>query len=125
MDLRGPDDAGRREAFRAVTEAIHAAAAKRQAKADVTVIHESASVPCSPVMIEAIERAIVRAGIRPARLPSGAGHDAAAMAELVDVGVIFLRCEGGVSHTPEERASPADVAAGIEIILHVLDELEG
>ena len=76
-------------------------------------------------MIEIIERAIAAVGIEPVRMPSGAGHDAAAMAELCDVGMIFVRNERGISHNPAERTSEEDVTAGINIMMKVLDEMEG
>ncbi|HCR59809.1 MAG TPA: Zn-dependent hydrolase, partial [Raoultella sp.] len=46
-------------------------------------------------------------------LPSGAGHDAIAMAERWPVGMLFVRCKGGVSHHPAESVTAADVALAI------------
>jgi allantoate deiminase len=43
-------------------------------------------------------------------LLSGAGHDAMAVAEVAPVGMVFVRCRGGVSHNPAEYAAPEDVA---------------
>lgn len=45
-------------------------------------------------------------------LVSGAGHDAMAMARACPIGMLFVRCRGGVSHSPEEFAAPDDIAAG-------------
>jgi len=48
-------------------------------------------------------------GLEACRLPSGAGHDAMVMAELTDVGMLFVRCgNGGISHSPLETLSEAD-----------------
>lgn len=124
VDLRAPGDAARASAVAAVTQAIQNAGQKRQVEARVSVIHEAASTACSQKMITVIEKAIAATGITPTQIPSGAGHDAAAMAGMCDVGMIFLRCDGGISHNPAERASQADVAAGIAVILRVLDALE-
>jgi allantoate deiminase len=55
-------------------------------------------------------------------LPSGAGHDAAAMADLAPVGMIFVRCEGGVSHNPAESITAADAEAGMRVLLQVLND---
>lgn len=49
-------------------------------------------------------------------LVSGAGHDAAVMAQVCPVAMLFVRCRGGVSHHPEEYASPADIAAGLSVL---------
>jgi len=47
------------------------------------------------------------------RLTSGAGHDAVALAELTAVSMLFVRCEGGISHNPAETVRTEDVAAAI------------
>jgi allantoate deiminase len=45
-------------------------------------------------------------------LASGAGHDAIALASLCPVGMIFVRCKGGISHNPAESVTEADAGAG-------------
>jgi allantoate deiminase len=53
-------------------------------------------------------------------LMSGAGHDAMAMARLTKVGMVFVRCRGGVSHSPEEHVTEDDVwAAGLALLRFV------
>ena len=53
-------------------------------------------------------------------LMSGAGHDAMAMARLTKVGMVFVRCRGGVSHSPEEHVAEDDVwAAGLALLRYV------
>ena len=47
-------------------------------------------------------------------LPSGAGHDAIAIAERWPVGMLFVRCKGGVSHHPAESVHVDDVALAID-----------
>ena len=42
---------------------------------------------------------------------SGAGHDAMAIADITKIGMVFVRCAGGVSHNPAEFVHPRDVAA--------------
>ena len=48
-------------------------------------------------------------------LPSGAGHDGVPMATLTDIGMLFVRCKGGVSHNPAEAVTAADVAVAIDV----------
>ena len=125
VDIRGKDDVVRRKVVAEVSRAVRKAAEQRNCFAQISVLHEVVSAPCAERMIKIIERAIAAAGFEPCRMPSGAGHDAAAMAELCDVGMIFLRSERGISHNPAERTSEEDVAVGIDILLKVLDEMEG
>ena len=125
VDIRGKDDVVRRNVVAEVSRAVRKAAEQRNCFAQISVLHEAVSAPCAERMIKIIERAIAAAGFEPCRMPSGAGHDAAAMAELCNVGMIFLRSERGISHNPAERTSEEDVTAGINIMMKVLDEMEG
>ena len=54
---------------------------------------------------------------RPARLPSGAGHDAMAMAALCPVAMLFVRCKGGISHNPAEDITEADADMALRVLL--------
>jgi allantoate deiminase len=49
-------------------------------------------------------------------LPSGAGHDAAIMAKITPVAMLFVRCEGGVSHHPDESVNAADVRIALNTL---------
>ena len=46
------------------------------------------------------------------RLGSGAGHDGMSFRGVLPIGMIFVRCRGGVSHNPAESVTAADVAVG-------------
>lgn len=51
---------------------------------------------------------------------SGAGHDAIFMADVTSAGMIFVPCEGGISHNELERAKAEDLGAGASVLLNVL-----
>ena len=51
---------------------------------------------------------------------SGAGHDAIFLAELGPAGMIFVPCEGGISHNEIENATPEDLAAGCAVLLRAM-----
>jgi allantoate deiminase len=53
-------------------------------------------------------------------LASGAGHDAMAMSDITPIGMVFVRCRGGLSHSPEEWVEPEDVATGAAALLQFL-----
>jgi hypothetical protein len=50
-------------------------------------------------------------------LPSGAGHDAMAMADLTRAAMLFVRCAGGISHNPAESVTAEDAAVSSEVLL--------
>jgi beta-ureidopropionase / N-carbamoyl-L-amino-acid hydrolase len=56
-------------------------------------------------------------------LPTGAGHDAGVLAPHVPTAMLFVRNPTGVSHAPEEHASDADCAAGVDALATVLEKL--
>ena len=51
---------------------------------------------------------------------SGAGHDAAVMALLTPMTMLFIRSPGGISHHPAESVVPADVTAALEVMVALL-----
>src|SRR5918998_1086366 len=57
---------------------------------------------------------------RPAR---GAGHDAAMMAAVTPVAMLFVRCPGGVSHHPDESVRAEDVEVAIEVTTRFVERL--
>ena len=71
----------------------------------------------SPDMQRTIERASAGLGLRTARLPSGAGHDAQMMAQLGPMGMIFVPSVAGISHSPKELTRWEDCANGANVLL--------
>lgn len=53
-------------------------------------------------------------------LPSGAGHDAQILAEVTDSGMIFIPCEDGISHSPEENIKWEDLEKAANLLLRAL-----
>jgi beta-ureidopropionase / N-carbamoyl-L-amino-acid hydrolase len=56
---------------------------------------------------------------------SGAGHDAIYMARVAPTSMIFVPCEGGISHNEIENAKQEDLAAGCNVLLNVMLERAG
>jgi N-carbamoyl-L-amino-acid hydrolase len=69
--------------------------------------------------------AAVRAGARAGgysnlEIVSGAGHDAVYIARVAPTAMIFVPCKDGISHNEIEDATPADLAAGCNVLLHAM-----
>jgi N-carbamoyl-L-amino-acid hydrolase len=81
--------------------------------------------PChlDPRMGDAIERAAADLGLTTKRLPSGAGHDAQALAAVTPSGMIFVPSVRGVSHDPSEFTGWEDVVNGANVLLGTVHEL--
>jgi N-carbamoyl-L-amino-acid hydrolase len=72
--------------------------------------------------IASIRDAAERLGIPHRDIYSGAGHDACNLAHYAPTGMIFVPCENGISHNEKENATPEDLAAGCDVLLHVILE---
>jgi N-carbamoyl-L-amino-acid hydrolase len=56
-------------------------------------------------------------------MPSGAGHDAQILTSMCDSALIFIPCQDGISHAPEESIRWEDLEMGSNLMLHTLVEL--
>ncbi|MCF4164207.1 allantoate amidohydrolase [Zavarzinia compransoris] len=117
MDVRSPSDAARRRAVADIDRRIGEIAEARGVDISITQTHEAAACRCDPALIEAIGKSIARAGVEVRQLPSGAGHDAMAFSRLCPVGMIFVRCEKGISHNPAEAITVADADVSMRVLL--------
>lgn len=70
--------------------------------------------------VDAVRDAAQGLGLSHMDIVSGAGHDAIFLAELGPAGMIFVPCEGGISHNEIENADPADLAAGCAVLLRAM-----
>jgi allantoate deiminase len=121
IDMRAPTDLHRKEAVAGVVQRIEAIAKRRGLALQLDVTHENRTAPCAPWLQAQIASAIAAEGLKPCELPSGAGHDGMAMIDIADVGMIFVRCRGGISHHPDEHVEPADVDAGARVLLRLIE----
>jgi allantoate deiminase len=123
MDIRAEVAATRDAAALAVTAEIEAIAARRGLTVSVSLMQDLAASPCDPALTALLEEAVAATGQPPRRLPSGAGHDAMVIADLCPTAMLFIRCEGGISHNPREAVSDADCAVAAEAMLGFVDRL--
>jgi allantoate deiminase len=125
VDIRSAEDAVREAAERDVFAAFEATAARRGVTVEKTKTHGVHAVPCAPWLQDRLAASIEAAGVKARRLPSGAGHDAMIMAEVCDVGMLFVRCgAGGVSHNPAETVTAEDCGVAAEALLDFLRRFE-
>jgi len=74
----------------------------------------------APRILDTLKTACDTLGYPSLTLPSGAGHDAQILASITDSGMIFIPCEDGVSHSPEENINWEDLEKGADLLLHAL-----
>lgn len=120
VDLRSPVDAHRHEALSLLRSGFAAVAERRNVRLAITPYYDEPAATCASGLIESLEEAVRRAGIRPLRLSSGAGHDGLAMAVLCPIGMLFVRCAGGLSHNPSESVAEKDAALAASVLVDFL-----
>jgi allantoate deiminase len=117
LDLRHPDDATRERLRDGLERRAGEIAAARGCAHGWRVNGETPAVRTDPHLTGLLEKAVQDAcasGVR--RLPSGAGHDAAQVAALAPVTMLFVRCEKGISHHPAESVEKEDVEVAIGVM---------
>jgi N-carbamoyl-L-amino-acid hydrolase len=80
-------------------------------------IWDSPAVHFDEGCVSSVAAASEALGYSSRRITSGAGHDAAYIARVAPTTMIFVPCEKGISHNELEKAEPADVAAGANVLL--------
>lgn len=79
---------------------------------------------CDAGVISVLQEAARLRGIEAPLMPSGAGHDGVFVSRTGPVGMIFLPCRAGLSHTPEEWAEPGDCAIAAQVLLDAVLRLD-
>jgi N-carbamoyl-L-amino-acid hydrolase len=122
IDFRHPDDS----VVAAMEDEIRKEIAEIAGDAGVEVVVErvwdSPAVHFNEDCIDAVRRAAAAAGYSAREIVSGPGHDAAYIARVAPTAMIFVPCEGGLSHNELEKIEFAQAAAGANVLLRaVLD----
>jgi N-carbamoyl-L-amino-acid hydrolase len=122
VDFRHPDEAvlARMDAeLRALAARI---AGEQKLELSLEQIWHSPVIAFNPDCVGAVRRASERLGLAAREIVSGAGHDACYVARVAPTGMIFIPCEGGISHNEIENARPEDVGAGCDVLLQAIVE---
>jgi allantoate deiminase len=120
IDVRSAQDESREAAEAAMLTALRDVARDHGVELAITATHRAPAVACDPRLQATLAASVAALGLKVIYLPSGAGHDAMALAARCPVGMLFVRCAGGISHHPDESVTEADVQAAIEALAHAL-----
>jgi len=121
FDLRHQSDDIRLTSGEALEKRAREIATRRGLVVEWKQLQSTPSVPCDAQLVEWLGEAVAADGLPVLHLASGAGHDAAIMATLTASAMLFLRCKGGISHSPEESVSLADVARATGVLARFLE----
>ena len=123
LDIRSGFDAQRDAALQEIRDAAESLINANGCTASWKETHNAGAVGCAPWMQEVCAAAISAVGYEPLALLSGAGHDAMAFKGVCDIGMLFVRCLGGVSHHPDESITQEDTAIALLTFCETLLQL--
>jgi allantoate deiminase len=120
LDLRAPDDSLRQTAAAAIFAMLREVAETRQVALAHRVRHVAPAVACDPRLQAQLAASVASLKLPVIHLPSGAGHDAMVMANHCSMGMLFVRCRGGISHHPDEHVCEEDVALALQAMIETV-----
>ncbi len=124
LDLRAPNDAQRDALVADVLAELEAICQRRGVRASVEEMMRAAAAPSAPEWQARWERAAGDLGVPLFRLPSGAGHDAMKLHEVMPQAMLFVRGQnGGISHNPLESTTSDDMQLAVEAFQRLLEQL--
>ena len=125
MDIRAPQDAQRDAVVNAIMEKIKDISERRQVEFTLEETLQISAAPCDPHLKHKWLQAIEHLGVPLLELPSGAGHDAMKMHDLMPQAMLFVRgLNSGISHNPLESTSSSDMQLAYMAMMHVLHHLQ-
>ena len=124
LDVRHQDNALRELACDQLEELAREICDARDVSLDWQLLQERRTVPCEPGITHLLARAVEELGYPLFSLPSGAGHDAVTLSELTNITMLFVRCQGGISHNPAESVTVEDVEVAINVLERFLSLLD-
>ena len=124
LDLRAPNDVQRDAMVSDVLAALAAICERRQLRYTLEETMRAAAAPSAAAWQTRWERAVTSLGVPLHRMPSGAGHDAMKLHEVMPQAMLFVRGQnGGISHNPLESSTSDDMQLTIEAFSHLLEQL--
>ncbi len=120
LDIRSDDNTRRDAALAAIRAAAGQVVEDRGVAIEWTQTHNASAVLCAAGLQQLMGEVLQDMDQEPLTLVSGAGHDAMSFDGVTDVGMLFLRCAGGISHHPDESVEAGDVAAATAAFMNIL-----
>ena len=124
LDLRAPSDAQRDALERDILAQLRAICERRGIAISTEETMRAAAAPSAPAWQSRWERAVKALGVPLHRMPSGAGHDAMKLHEVMPQAMLFVRgLNSGISHNPLESTTSDDMELCVNAFSHLLDQL--
>jgi ureidoglycolate amidohydrolase len=120
IDIRDTDGTRRDQAVQHVLEKVKAVCERRNIEARIEMINADPPAQSDPNILAAIREAVKDLNLTSLEMVSRAYHDSLFMARVTPMAMIFIPCRAGVSHRPDEYATPEDIARGVEVLARTM-----
>ena len=124
LDMRAPTNAQRDALEADVLAQLQAIAERRSLRWRADLAMRASAAPSAPEWQARWEHAVSALGVPLFKLPSGAGHDAMKLHEVMPQAMLFVRGENaGISHNPLESTTCDDMQLAVDAFAHLLNQL--
>lgn len=124
LDLRAPTNEQRDAMIKDIMAELAAIAERRGLRYTTELSMKAAAAPSAPEWQKRWENAVSDLGVPLFRMPSGAGHDAMKLHEIMPQAMLFVRgLNAGISHNPLESSTSDDMQLSVDAFTHVLNQL--
>jgi ureidoglycolate amidohydrolase len=123
LDIRDTDPARRESVMQAVRQDCEDLRQRRKITIDEELVNADAPAQSSPHIVKLLEEVCAAQNIPYKKMVSRAYHDSLFMARIAPIAMIFIPCRNGVSHRPDEYATPAHTTLGVQVLTSVLAKL--
>ncbi len=123
IDVRDVEQSRRDQVIRNIIQGVEQVCTRREIKYSVEIINIDPPAKSGSEVLRALVAACGDAGVKFKLMVSRAYHDSLFMARIAPTAMLFIPCREGVSHRPDEYASPEDIARGTYVLALTLAKL--
>jgi allantoate deiminase len=123
LDVRHPNDARCKQAVTALVKTAQEIARRRGLRCEWKLSMKHRATPASKALTSLLASSVKAVQGSTVSLVSGAGHDGVVMATVTDIAMLFVRCRAGLSHHPDEYASPRDLSVALRVMVEFIERL--
>jgi N-carbamoyl-L-amino-acid hydrolase len=122
-DVRDIDGARRDSVLAEFAAVVQEVSTRRGVKIATELVNADPPTACDPAILAALEASATAAGKSYKKMVSRAYHDSSLVSSIAPVAMLFIPCRGGVSHRPDEYASPQWIGSGVHVLARTLSLL--
>ena len=123
IDVRASNRETRNAAAEEIRRELELIAQSRRLGFEFVQVQDLPGCPCDLDLTRLMAEAVEDVGVPARMMMSGAGHDAMAVAHIAPVSMLFIRCEGGVSHNSAEQVTTEDTGFAARAMVAFIERL--